>query len=111
MDLIQPNGQPNYGRFSALPQHIDLNQYIYKNPYGKVLTGWRKRLKYKKFKFCCIQHQHYTIGLAIADIAWAGHGFHEDGLTAGLEIAAALGAPAPWGAVGRPRVFADKATA
>lgn len=43
--------------------------------------------------------------------AWAGHGFHEDGLTAGLEIAAALGAPAPWGAVGRPRVFADKATA
>ncbi|BCU63819.1 hypothetical protein F941_02881 [Acinetobacter bouvetii DSM 14964 = CIP 107468] len=75
MDLIQPNGQPNYGRFSALPQHIDLNQYIYKNPYGKVLTGWRKRLKYKKFKFCCIQHEHYTIGLAIADIAWAGHGF------------------------------------
>ena len=75
MDLIQPNGQPNYGRFSALPRQIDLNQYVYKNPYGKVLTGWRKRLKYKKFKFCCIQHQHYTIGLAIADIAWAGHGF------------------------------------
>lgn len=75
MDLIQSNGQPNYGRFNALPQHIDLNQYVYKNPYGKVLTGWRKRLKYKKFKFCCIQHEHYTIGLAIADIAWAGHGF------------------------------------
>ncbi|WP_374571570.1 DUF2804 domain-containing protein [Acinetobacter sp.] len=75
MDLIQPNGQPHYGRFSALPRQIDLNQYVYKNPYGKVLTGWRKRLKYKKFKFCCIQHQHYTIGLAIADIAWAGHGF------------------------------------
>ena len=75
MDLIQPNGQPNYGRFSALPRQIDLNQYVYKTPYGKVLTGWRKRLKYKKFKFCCIQHQHYTIGLAIADIAWAGHGF------------------------------------
>ena len=75
MDLIQPNGQPHYGSFSALPRQIDLNQYVYKNPYGKVLTGWRKRLKYKKFKFCCIQHQHYTIGLAIADIAWAGHGF------------------------------------
>ena len=29
----------------------------------------------KKFKFCSIQHEHYTIGLAIADIAWAGHGF------------------------------------
>lgn len=75
MDLIQSNGQPHYGRFSALPKTIDLNQYQYKTPYGDVLTGWRKRLKYKKFKFCCIQHGYYTIGLAIADIAWAGHAF------------------------------------
>ena len=28
--------------------------------------------------------------------SYCGHGFHEDGLTAGLEVAAALGAPAPW---------------
>ena len=54
---------------------IDLDKYQYKTPYGEVLTGWRKKLKYKKFKFCSIQHEHYTIGLAIADIAWAGHGF------------------------------------
>ena len=75
MDLIRPNGQPHYGRFSELPNRIDLSKYEYKTPYGKRLQGWRKRLKYKKFKFCCIQHEHYTIGLAIADIAWAGHGF------------------------------------
>ena len=75
MDLIQSNGQPHYGRFSELPKTIDLDKYQYKTPYGEVLTGWRKKLKYKKFKFCSIQHEHYTIGLAIADIAWAGHGF------------------------------------
>ena len=75
MDLIQANGQPHYGRFSELPKKIDYQAYQYKTPYGEVLSGWRKRLKYKKFKFCSIQHEHYTIGLAIADIAWAGHGF------------------------------------
>jgi hypothetical protein len=75
MDLIQPNGQPRYGRFTDMPKTIDYARYQYKTPYGKILTGWRKQLKYKKFKFCSIQHEHYSIGLAIADIAWAGHGF------------------------------------
>jgi len=28
--------------------------------------------------------------------AWTGHGFHEDGLSSGLSVAAQLGCPAPW---------------
>jgi predicted NAD/FAD-binding protein len=37
--------------------------------------------------------------------AYAGYGFHEDGLTAGLEIAQRLGAELPWGKVTGARVF------
>ncbi|MCO8046064.1 DUF2804 domain-containing protein [Acinetobacter bohemicus] len=75
MDLIQANGQPRYGRFKEIPKSIDYDAYRYRTPYGNAVSGWRKHLKYKKFKFCSIQHEHYTIGLAIADIAWAGHSF------------------------------------
>ncbi|EOY9373941.1 DUF2804 domain-containing protein, partial [Acinetobacter baumannii] len=47
MDLIQENGQPRYGRFESVPSTIHVQRYIYKTPYGKVLKGWRKQLKYK----------------------------------------------------------------
>lgn len=75
MDLIQATGQPYYGRFDTPPNSINIHKYQYRTPYGTVLTGWRKQLKYKKFKFCSIHHEHYSIGVAIADIGWAGHAF------------------------------------
>ena len=54
MDLIQINGQPRFGRFSELPSAITVSKYVYKTPYGKTLKSWRKKLKFKKFKFCSV---------------------------------------------------------
>ena len=38
--------------------------------------------------------------------AWAGYGFHEDGLKAGIAVAEALGAKVPW----QPRPASPKAS-
>lgn len=75
MDLIQHNGQPRYGHLAVTPKTINIDRYEYKSLDGTILQGWRKRLHYKKYKFCTIQHQHYSIGLAIANTAWLGHSF------------------------------------
>jgi predicted NAD/FAD-binding protein len=48
-----------------------------------------------------IQGQHRTWFCG----AYAGYGFHEDGLTAGLEVAERIGARLPLGKVTAPRVF------
>lgn len=43
--------------------------------------------------------------------AWCGHGFHEDGLTAGLEVARALGGRVLPHGIARPRIFAAHSVA
>ena len=75
MDLIQENGSPQYGRFETPPDHISLDRYRYCNPYGDEQIGWRKKLKFKKFKFCSIQHEQLSLGVAIVDIGWLNHAF------------------------------------
>lgn len=72
MKLINENGVPMYGRSIQLPS--EFNVQAYQNHFlGHPL---KRKLRYKKFSFIGIQHQQYSIGLAIADLAWVGHGFY-----------------------------------
>lgn len=72
MKLIQDNGQPRFGRFTQSPDEINAFDYI--NPFLKY--QWQRKLRYKTFSFIGIQHRQYSIGLAIVDLAWVGHGFY-----------------------------------
>jgi predicted NAD/FAD-binding protein len=54
-----------------------------------------------QFDASAIRAQRRLAGLQGSDRvwfagAWTGHGFHEDGLRSGLDVAAALGSPVPW---------------
>ena len=72
MKLIQPHGQPNYGRFSEAPEEINLQDY-----HNSFLSNpFKQKLRYKKFSFVAIQHDQFSIGIAVADLAWVGHGFY-----------------------------------
>ena len=72
MKLIQDNGIPIYGRLLQAPTHFNISDY--KNHFLK--SSLQRKLRYKKFSFIGVQHQQYTLGLAIADLAWLGHGFY-----------------------------------
>ena len=72
MKLIQGNGQPIYGRFENAVSEINIEDYQ-----NKFLNNeFKKKLRYKKFSFIGIQHQEFSIGFAVADLAWVGHGFY-----------------------------------
>ena len=57
--------------------------------------------QHPRFDAASVRAQARIPELQGADRVWfcgsyCGHGFHEDGLRAGLTVAAALGSPAPW---------------
>lgn len=68
-------GQPQFGRLAAAPSVINWQDFDYQSPYGRSITGLRKRLAYKQFQFVSINHQHLMVGVALVDLTWAGHGF------------------------------------
>ena len=70
--LIGDDGQPHYGRFKHAPTVFNIEDYL--NNFLK--SAFKRRLRYKKFSFVGIVHQHFNIGFAVADLSWAGHGFY-----------------------------------
>jgi predicted NAD/FAD-binding protein len=78
-------------------QHLTFGTFAYDHPQldATALVA-QKRLH-------LIQGQRHTWYCG----AYTGYGFHEDGLTSGLEIAQRLGAEIPWGEVAAPRVFPE----
>lgn len=68
-------GRPQFGRFDQAPQRIDIKDFQYVSAFGRPIMGLEKKLRYKQFQFISINNQDVMIGLAVADLAWAGYAF------------------------------------
>lgn len=75
MNSLFEQGRPKFGRFEQAPQQININEFVYSSAFGRQITGLEKKLRYKQFQFISINNQDVMIGLAVADLAWAGHAF------------------------------------
>ncbi|GAB4576853.1 MAG: NAD/FAD-binding protein [Roseibium sp.] len=85
--------------FKPPQEHLTFAKYVYDHPQfdARALSA-RKRLSE-------IQGVNNTWYCG----AWMGNGFHEDGLSSGLEVARALGARLPWDAPQEPSALLDAA--
>lgn len=83
---------------TELPLYLSLNPLCEPDP---GLTHGTFRYAHPQFDMGAVRAQRTLAGLQGRNNTWfagayLGYGFHEDGLQSGLNVAAALGSPAPW---------------
>ncbi len=72
--LVQ-DGQPLFGRWPRPPKHINVQDFDHMTPFGQPASRLRQKLGFKQFRFVSLNSDDLMIGLAMVDLAWAGHGF------------------------------------
>lgn len=72
--LIQ-DGQPLFGRWPKPPKQINFQDFDQMTPFGQPASRLRRHMSFKQFRFVSLNSADLMVGLAIVDLAWAGHGF------------------------------------
>ncbi len=73
--LINANGEPRFGHFATPVTELAIPQFVYRNVMDKPASALAKYLHFKQFQFISISHPDWQIGIAIADIRYAGSAF------------------------------------
>lgn len=73
--LINQNGEPRFGHFDTPITELGVKQFVYRNLMDKPANALAKYLHFKQFQFVSISHPDWQIGIAIADIRYAGSAF------------------------------------
>ena len=72
---LMQDGQPLFGRWPRPPKHINAQDFDQVTAFGQPVSQLRRYLSFKQFRFLSINSADLMIGLAMVDLAWAGHGF------------------------------------
>lgn len=73
--LIGPDGQPRFGHFASPVTDLMLPQFDYRTVMDKRASRLARYFHYKQFQFVSLCHANWQIGIAIADIRYAGTSF------------------------------------
>lgn len=72
---LMQDGQPLFGRWPKPPKQIRSQDFDQMNAFGQPASRLHRYLSFKQFRFVSINSADVMIGLAMVDLAWAGHGF------------------------------------
>lgn len=73
--LIQANGQPHYGIFSAAPGLINYRDFDFRSPMGRRLGALAKWRRFHQFQYFGVISEQLIGGCALANLSLAGIGF------------------------------------
>ncbi|MEC7121239.1 MAG: DUF2804 domain-containing protein [Pseudomonadota bacterium] len=72
---LMQDGQPIYGRWPKPPKQVNYQAFDHLTPFGQPASRLRRYLGFKQFRFVSLNSDDFMIGMALVDLAWAGHGF------------------------------------
>jgi hypothetical protein len=73
--LIQANGQPHYGIFSAAPGLVNYRDFDFRSPMGRRLGALAKWRRFHQFQYFGLISEQLIGGCALANLSLAGIGF------------------------------------
>jgi hypothetical protein len=73
--LIQANGQPHYGIFSAAPELINYRDFDFRSPMGRRLGALAKWRRFHQFQYFGVISDQLIGGCALANLSLASIGF------------------------------------
>ena len=73
--LISDKGKPDYGYFDGPVDSLAVENFNYYTDMDTPASALSKYFHFKQFQFISLVTENFIIGVAIADIRYAGNGF------------------------------------